>query len=218
MMDTIKDLFNSKKINNNNINLTIEEEVKLLRKENNILKEESIKKVLEKFKTRRSIRKFSDQKIDSNLIFNILEGSINAPCAGNIQNYKILVIEDENKKRELGKLAFQQFWLSDAPVILVIVRDNYNLSQLYPKEGKTYAIQNCAALIENILMLTHFYDLGACWVEAFDNEVLKEYLKIPQELVVDAIIPIGYPLENPKIAKETMVSKVFFESFGNKKK
>jgi len=206
----------SKKVENEE--LTIEEEIVNLRKENIILKKDLKEKALEKFKTRRSIRKFSDQNVDKNIIYSIIEGAINAPCAGNIQNYKIIVVEDKEKKIELGKISFQQFWLSDAPVVLVVVRDNYSLAQMYPKEGNTYSIQNSAALIENILMLSHFYDLGACWVEAYDNAVLKEYLGIPSELIVDAIIPIGYPLENPVVSKDPMVQKVFFEKFGNKKR
>ena len=189
-----------------------------MKKENQLLKEGIKTQSLEKFKTRRSIRKFSDKQVDSAVLYSIIESATNAPCAGNIQNYNIIIVTDKKKKHELGKLAFQQFWLSDAPVLLVVVRDNYHLEQLYPQEGKTYSIQNCAAMIENVLMLAHFHDLGACWVEAYDNEVLKEYLGIPIEHRVDAIIPIGYPLENPQISKDPVEQKIYYESFGNFKK
>lgn len=192
--------------------------INLLQKENETLKAGISQIALEKFKTRRSIRKFSPENIKWRTIYEIIEGSLNAPCAGNIQNYHIIVVEEKKKKHELGKIAFQQYWLADAPVLLLIVRDNYHLCQLYPDEGETYSIQNSAALIENILMLAHFYDLGACWVEAYDNDVLKEFLGIPPNMTVDAIIPIGYPLESPQISKDPMLQKVFFENYGNKKR
>jgi nitroreductase len=173
------------------------------------------REILEKFKSRRSIRKFSSREVSWEILHKIIEGSLNAPAAGNVQNYKIIVITEKKKRYELGKIAFQQYWLADAPVLLVVVRDDYDLKMMYPNEGGIYSIQNTAALIENILLLSHFYDLGACWVEAYDNDVLKQNLNIPIEKRVDAIIPIGYPLENPKIVKDEMITKVYFEIYGN---
>lgn len=225
MKEKFKNLFSKKESyyepdNNNfkNEKLSPEQELKKLRKENENLKKDMVASSIELFKTRRSIRKFSDRPVDWNILYDIAEGAMNAPCAGNVQNYKIILVEDKNMKSELGKLAFQQYWLSDAPAVMVVTRDNYHLCELYPNEGKTYAIQNTAAMIENILMIAHFYGLGACWVEAYDNEVLKEHLGIPGELTVDAIIPIGYPLENPSVTKDPMMQHMFFEKYGNKKR
>lgn len=194
------------------------DELKRLRKENEVLKGKLTKAMTEKFKTRRSIRKFSSREVSWELIYNIIEGALNAPAAGNIQNYWAIVIKDVKKRHELGKMAFQQYWLADAPVLIVVVRDDFHISQMYPEEGPTYSIQNSAAFIENLLLLAHFNDLGACWVEAYDNEVIKEFLGVSMDKTVDAIIPIGYPLENPKISKEPLVSKIFYESFGNKRR
>ena len=84
--------------------------------------------------------------------------------------------------------------------------------------GETYSIQNSAAFITSILELAHFHDLGACWVEAFDNSVLKEYLGIPMEQVVDAIIPIGYPIENPKVSKTPTAFRIYYEKWGSRKR
>jgi len=193
-------------------------ECRKLKKENEKFKKDFKKVVLEKFKSRRSIRKFSDQKIEWKKIYDIIEAGLYGPVAGGIQNYKVIVIQDSEVKQELGKLSFQQYWLADAPYILVILRDNYRLMQLYPSEGEVYSIQNSAALIENILMMAHFHDLGACWIEAYDNKVLKEFLKVPPEFVVDAIIPIGYPLENPVVKKDSFDAHVYYEKYNQKER
>lgn len=195
--------------------LVSEKNCKDLIKENQKLKVDFKLNVLDKFKSRRSIRKFSDQEVEWESIYKIIEAGLNGPVAGGIQNYKIIVVSDLKERQELGKLAFQQYWLADAPYILVIIRDDYRLQQLYPSEGEIYAIQNSAAMIENILMMAHFLDLGSCWVEAYDNNVLKEYLKVPMELKIDAIIPIGYSLENPKVVKDPVDSHVFYNKYNN---
>lgn len=188
-----------------------------LRKENALLKKEFEIQMLEKFKTRRSIRKFSNKRIDEKIIFDIIDASLNAPSAGNLQNSFIIVVNDKQRINKISQIALQQAWICDAPTVLVVVRDNSFVEQMYPHDGSRYSIQNTAAVIENILMLAHCYGLGACWVEACENEVLQEYLDIPTGREVDAIIPIGYPLENPHVTKDPISAHVFFEKHGSKK-
>lgn len=196
--------------------LTQEEELKLLRKENAQFKKSFSKQGIDKFKTRRSIRKFSEKPVDFKLILDIVESGMNAPCAGNVQNYKIIIVENSKKRIECGKIAIQQYWLSQAPYLLVVVRDDSELEALYPLRGELYSIQNVSAVIENILMAVHFHDLGACWVEAGDNEVLKESLGVPMDKKIDAIIPVGYPLENPKVPKLETMEMLFYEKWGER--
>ncbi|MFW6009462.1 MAG: nitroreductase family protein [archaeon] len=198
--------------------ITAKEEIKQLRQENEKLKKSFEEQCIEKFKTRRSIRKFSNKQIDYKLIHTIIESGLNAPCAGNIQNTKIIVVDNQETKYKAAQAALQQYWISDAPYCLVIVRDDNEIINVYPEYGKTYSIQNTAALIENIIMTTHFYNLGACWVECGDNNVLKSIFNVPPHLNIDAIIPIGYPLENPTVKKIPTKNMVYFNSWDQKSK
>ncbi len=211
----IKKIFGKKKEGEE---IPVEKEVKMLRKENKQLKESLHEQVVKKFLTRRSIRKFSDKDVDFKVIYDIVECGLNAPCAGNCQNSKIIVVENKNKKIDCGKLAQQQYWVADAPYLLVVVRDDYEVKSLFQERGHIFSVQNTAALIENILLSAHFHDLGACWVDAEDSPVLKEMLEIPENMHVDAIIPIGHPMENPKVKKAPTVGMVYFEKFNNRVK
>lgn len=172
----------------------------------------------EKFKSRRSIRKFSPDKIDWEIIYKIIDGGLNAPCAGGVENSDVVVITDKETKDEIGRIENQQFWLSEAPYVLVVVRDNAKHLSLYPGEGELYSVQSSAAVIENILMLAHFYDLGACWVESGNTDSLKELLGIPLEKCVDGVIPIGFPQESPVVEKSLFASRVFYEKYGARKR
>jgi nitroreductase len=174
--------------------------------------------VLDKFKTRRSIRKFSSDKVEWKSIYEIIDASLNHPCAGNIQNAHIIVVKNKGVIEEIARAESQQYWIADAPYLLVVVRSDSKLDELYPMQGKIYSIQNSASLIQNILMLAHFHNLGACWVESCDNQVLCNILKIPQGEFVDAVIPIGYPLEEPEVQKKDCSRCMFFEEYGNRKR
>ncbi len=39
--------------------------------------------------------------------------------------------------------------------------------------------------------------LGTCWLGRFSEEKVKEILKIPEDVRVIAMTPIGYPAEEP---------------------
>lgn len=199
------------------IDINWKKECEKLQKENDELKLSFREQCINSFKTRRSIRKFrADQKPDFKVIFDIIEAGLNAPVAGNLQNFRVIVVEDEVQKREIGKLAYQQYWLSEAPYVLVIIRDDVYVSEMYPDKGELFSIQNTAALIENILMATHMSDLGACWVGVDDNNAIKDLLGVPGGRHIDAVIPIGYPMESPQVDKNPTQALVDFKKFGDK--
>lgn len=196
-----------------------EKECKKLQKENDFLKSSFKNQAIDYFKSRRSIRKFNhNRKPDFKLIFDIVESGLNAPAAGNLQNYRIIVIEDEELRRQIATLAYQQYWVSEAPYLLMIVRDDVHVKSLYPDQGDLFTVQNTAAVIENILMATHMSDLASCWVAVDDNDALKNLVGIPEDRYIDAILPIGYAMEAPTVKKNPTQALVDFEKFGNKVK
>lgn len=198
-------------------NINWEKECKKLQKENDELKESFKDQCIQSFKTRRSIRKFNPtRKPDFKLIFDIIEAGLNAPVAGNLQNFRIIIVEDEAQRRRLSEIAYQQYWVSEAPYVIVIVRDDMHVSAMYPDKGELFSIQNVSAVIENIVMASHMSGLGACWVGVDDNDAIKDLLGVPGGRHVDAIIPIGYAMEAPEVTKNPTTALVDFGKFGDK--
>ncbi len=214
--EEIEDYYSPEDLHSEIRELPTQKELKELRKENIRLKKHFFETSCETLKLRRSIRKFSNKEIDEKVLFDIIESSMNAPAAGNIQNYKIILVKDQKRKDEIGKIALNQCWLSQAPVLLIIVRDDTPISRMYPHDANRYSLQNTASYIENVLVLTNAAGLGACWVEACENDVLKDFLDVPGSSEIDAIIPIGYPLEKPIISKENPQDLIRFETYSSK--
>ncbi len=50
---------------------------------------------LDAIRTRRSVRKFIDKKIQKDMIDKLLEAAMNAPSAGNQQPWHFVVIDDK---------------------------------------------------------------------------------------------------------------------------
>ncbi len=174
--------------------------------------------VYECIKTRRSIRKFMDADVTMDQIGAIIDSGRFAPAAGNIQNWRFILIKNQKTKENVAEAAFQQYWIAKAPVVIVICATVDKLEQSYGVRGeRLYSIQNCAAAIENMILTAHSLGLGSCWVSAFDETILRRALDIPEDVRPQAILPIGHPDEEvPEPPNYTAEDVTFFEKYGNK--
>ncbi|MEM0350832.1 MAG: nitroreductase family protein [Archaeoglobaceae archaeon] len=144
-----------------------------------------------------SIRKFQSRDIDDKTLKLILEAGNAAPSAGNLQARDFVVVRDPKTKLELAKAAVRQMFIAQAPVVVVVCANYPRSMRVYGERGKLYAEQDATAAIENILLAVTALNLGACWVGAFDEEKVSEILNLPNFVRPMAIIPIGYPAEQP---------------------
>jgi len=56
---------------------------------------------------------------------------------------------------------------------------------------------------------------GTCWIGAFNEEQVKKILKVPEDLAVIALLPIGVPDEEPPARPRKAFNEIFFkESYG----
>jgi nitroreductase len=153
--------------------------------------------IFEAISKRHSVRQFhGNRPIDDSVVRNILEAGIKAPSAGNGQPWHFVVVRDQNLKHRLAVEAGHQPFIAQAPVTIVVCADLDRAERNYGQRGRhTYALQDTAAAIENMLLATCALGLGACWVGAFDEGVAASILGLPGHLRPLAILPIGVPAE-----------------------
>ena len=72
---------------------------------------------------RRSIRKFKSDPIDDDVIHELLEAARLAPSGCNSQPWRFKIVKDAKTKQQLQALAFDQKFISQAPVVLVVCVD-----------------------------------------------------------------------------------------------
>jgi len=169
--------------------------------------------------SRRSIRRYLDKNVSWGLISEILDSGVKAPAAGNIQSYKFIVVMDKKKKDKIVTASLSQSWMKSAFVYIVICSDPDNIKKFYKKRGLLYSTQNCALAAENMLLKATSLGLGACLVGAFDEKAVKKVLKIPNNIIPELIMVLGYPDEKPSLKRRTPLEHlVFFEEYGNRKR
>ncbi|MFQ5862212.1 MAG: nitroreductase family protein [Candidatus Brocadiales bacterium] len=154
--------------------------------------------VLEIIKKRRSVRRFQgSREISKEIIDELIEALIWAPSAGNLQSRKFYFVRNQVVKDNLVRAAWGQGFIAEAPLVIVACAD-MRIGTYYSSRGTDlYALQDVAASIQNLLLLAHEHGLATVWVGAFDEQSAADALKLPGHLRPVAIVPVGYPAEQP---------------------
>jgi len=146
---------------------------------------------------RKCYRKYLDKAVEPEKIEQIIKAAAQAPSAGNLQPWDFIVTHKKELKEEIMKIARNQKFVLEAPVLITVCANTKESSSVYGNRGKElYCIQDTAAAMQNILLSVYAIGLGACWVGEFDEKKLRGILKIPEFIRPVAIISIGYPAED----------------------
>jgi len=146
-------------------------------------------------RSRHSVRAFApDQDLAPELVTGLLSAAIEAPSAGNRQSWHFVVVRQAAIRARVAHAAFDQMFIAEAPVIIVVCADPARSGSRYRERGRSlYTLQDTAAATENLLLAATELGLGACWVGSFDEESVRDALSLPAGLRPVAIIPVGYP-------------------------
>jgi len=172
--------------------------------------------VLDAIKGRRSVRAFSNEKnVSEETVEKLIDAARWAPSAGNIQPWEFVVVRRLEIKKGLAEAAFNQSFIEEAPVVIVVCADENRSSEGYGQRGKAlYCIQDTAAAIQNIHLAAYSLGLGTCWVGAFREEKASEILKAPLGVRPVALIPVGYPSKIPPSRRKRGFGEiVHYETF-----
>jgi nitroreductase len=165
---------------------------------------------------RHSVRKFTKKKPDWRSIVEAINLARLAPLAGNIASLKFIIVSDEKKIKALAEAANQDF-VKQASYVVVVCSNNENTVLAYGERGRRYVRLQAGAAIENFLLKLEEEGLSTCWVGAFYDEEVRGILRIPENIDIEGIFPIGYAGEKTKQKpKPELSGMMFFETWGNK--
>ena len=163
---------------------------------------------IEAINKRRSIRKFKNTEIGKENIDILLNAAQAAPSAGNIQGRDFIIVTDRTIKRELVVAAHNQHFIASAPIIIVAVANIKRSSSRYGSRGELFAIQDATASVMNIMLAATNIGLGTCWIGAFDEDIVRDILNIPMGERPVAMVPIGYPDEDPVMPQRMDIGQI----------
>src|SRR3989338_7730552 len=169
-------------------------------------------------KERKSVRKFKSLNVPWYIISERLEAAIQAPSSGNVQNWRFIIIRNKETREKIAKICDEQYWMLKAPMLIVVCSEVTKIKRMFGARGEAlYAVQNCSAAIQNMLLKAHELGLGTTWIGAFDETKLREILSIEEIARPQAVFAIGYPESyEEKSRREPLETVIFFEKYGQK--
>jgi nitroreductase len=156
--------------------------------------------VFEAIKWRRSVRKFSTQKVEREKVLQILEAARLAPSSSNRQAWHFVVVDDPSVIKQIPgtvPVGTQRIitFIKDAPLVII---------GCYSKAFTHYVAQLAGHenhLVDVSIAMTHMtlaateLGIGSCWVGWYGESKLRTILKIPRRYRVVALLVLGYPAE-----------------------
>ena len=169
---------------------------------------------IECIKTRRSIRSYTPDKVDRELLKEVVEAASYAPSWKNTQVTRYIIIDDEALKNKIAKECCSATHnggiIMQAPVLVVTTmmrnRSGYERDGSYstPKK-KGWQMYDCGIAGQTFCLAAHEKGLSTLIMGIYDEEKITEILKIPEEQEVCALIAVGYANESPDVPKKKTV-------------
>jgi nitroreductase len=160
---------------------------------------------------RRSIRKFTGQKIKDEDIQTLLRAAMMAPTAVNAQEWEFLVIRDKEKLDAITQIHPHSQMLKQADAAIIICANTGK--EILPG----YWIGDCGACAQNILLAATALGLGSVWLGVQpDNkrvEDFKKLLGLPAQIMPFNVIALGYPAEKRDEKDRYDAKKIHLENW-----
>ncbi len=179
-------------------------------------------KVFDAICLRRSIRKYKSDPVEKGKLERILEAGRLSPSAVNKQPWHFIVVRDPSVRESL-RASYGQSWFVNAPLIIVVCADPS--SAWVRRDGEEFWKVDAAIALQDMILCATEEGLGTCWIGAFNENAIREMLKIPSHLKVIALLALGYPREkldiSAKIAhlirpRKKLEKIAYLEEYGKK--
>lgn len=145
--------------------------------------------------SRRTIRKFDQKKIDSEILKKIVNAGRLAPSAANLQPLEYLIIDEKDlKEKVFPNLAWAGYikpegdpGKGEEPTAYIIILADRKINPAPERD--------IGASVENMNLAAEEEGMGCCWIGAFKKKEISNIINVPENLSVELVLALGYPSE-----------------------
>lgn len=163
--------------------------------------------------TRSSVRSYTNQPVDKQIVEKLLRAGMSAPTAGNRQPWELLVIDERGVLDSIPTI-IKAARMAEKSQLAIVVLGSPSKA-LMPE----YWVQDCSAVTENILLAAHGFGLGAVWCGAYPENgsgrvaAMGKLLDLPEGTHALSVIVIGHPNKEPVIKDKWKTDKVHYNKY-----
>lgn len=149
---------------------------------------------------RRTIRKFTQEKISEDKLIELIDCARVAAYGANMQPLKFRIITDDNELSSIFPMTKWAGYLSDGtpkederPTAYIVILGDRDI-----KSNGAFEVEAGAAVTTMMLEAVEM-GLATCWLGAIDRENIKNSLEIPKNFDVLYLLALGYPKQESKM-------------------
>ena len=175
-------------------------------------------KTEEAIKARRSIKQFdADHRMTDENINELLSLAILSPTAFNLQNWRYVVVNDQELRKQIRAVAWDQAQVTDASLLVILCAD----LKAWEKEPARYwqhaspevhefmipaidgyyrgkdqvqrdeAMRSCGIAAQTLMLAATSMGYESCPMDGFDFDKVGELIKLPEDHVIAMFVAIG---------------------------
>ena len=108
------------------------------------------------------------------------------------RNQSLELLKEEDLREELSRSAWEQDFLAQAPVDLIVAAEPSRTTNVYGERGKRYIQIEVGHLAQNVYLQAEALGLSTCAVGAFDDDEVARVLGLEKDFIPLYILPLGY--------------------------
>ncbi len=165
--------------------------------------------VLEAIYSRRSIREYTTEEVDRELLQQIVEAGLWAPSGLNNQPWRFVIVRDGDMREQLAEQTHYGHIVRAAKGLIAVYLDKEAMYD--PVKDH----QSAGACIQNMLLAAEALGLGAVWL----GQILKNKGEVNRILGLDsrldlmAVVAIGHPLHRKQSSQRKPLQEVILKEF-----
>lgn len=173
---------------------------------------------IEAIETRRAVKHYdADHKMNAEEVDRIMSLAMLSPTAFNIQNWRFVVVEDEDLRKKIREVSWDQAQVTDTSLFVIICAD----LKAWEKEPARYwanspeevqkfmlpaidayyrdkdqvqrdeAMRSCGIAAQTLMLTAKALGYDSCPMDGFDFEKVAQLIKLPDDHVIAMFVAIG---------------------------
>jgi len=176
---------------------------------------------LDQFTNHRSVRSFETKEVPEALKRQLLQAAQSGSSSNFVQAYSIIEIRDQEKRREIEKIANGMGHIEKTGVFYLFVADlnrNYQIARetmqdlkaITSMESLIVSIVDTTIAAQNMALFAETQGLGICYIGGIRNDLdrIAEMLELPAYTFPLYGLTIGYPKNQSEVKPRLFTKEV----------
>lgn len=186
--------------------------------------------VMKLMQSHSSVRSYTDEKIDEELLHEIIASGQAAASSSFIQAYSVIRVTEKAKRRVIAEVAGGQSWIIEAAEFLVLCADMQRINYASQKSGEgelqgyaehfLAATVDTALMAQNMMLAAESSGLGCVFIGGIRNDpqVLVDTLEIPEHVYPAFGFCLGWPKHKNAVKPRMPVESILHENVYDQEK